>query len=255
MQRVKSNEPTNPSNEQRSSIREEMQKFGLDQHTCSVKQTGYETEAQLLVTALNFFDYLNIPVQLVWNTGWLRRDGLSLDEAGTIFDKTGIAHLVQSNSETEIQSREGEEVIYTLIADQGESMLARSVYVPNTTASTVKLYIDFDAVEKLIAEQNVTIRTEKDAVVLLIAAPHLKVAASRASAELEESGIASRTIYTNESNNEFTLKYAIRIEPYQTNDDLTETGLIPITLIDHAQRIESKLVLNHGIHVLTQLLL
>lgn len=58
MQRVKSNEPTNPSNEQRSSIREEMQKFGLDQHTCSaslVKQSGYVTEAQLLVTALNFF--------------------------------------------------------------------------------------------------------------------------------------------------------------------------------------------------------
>lgn len=256
MQSMKWNELTHPRNERQTTINEEMEKFGFKERSCSLtisKQAGYEAEAQLLVAALNLFDHLGIPVQLEWNTGWLRRAGLSAEEAEMTFEKTGIAHLLLTDSEIEVQSRDEEIVIYTLF--KGESLLARTVYVLNTSDSAVKLNIDLKAIEKLRMEQVVTNYTKQAELISLLAAPESSTAASRAAAELEGAGITVRTIYSNEILNELTPRYAIRIESDPLNEAETETGLMPITLIDHVQRTETKLVLDQGIHVLTQLLL
>lgn len=257
MQSMKWNELTHPRNERQTSINEEMEKFGFKERSCSLtisKQAGYEAEAQLLVSALNLFDHLGIPVQLEWNTGWLRRAGLSAEEAEMTFEKTGIAHLLLTDSEIELQSRDEEVVIYSIFNDQGESLLARSVYVSNASDSAVKLNIDLKAIEKLRVEQVEANRAEQAELILLLA-PQSSAAASRAAAELEGAGITVRTIYSNEILNELTPRYAIRIESDPLNEAETETGLMPITLIDHVQRTETKLVLDQGIHVLTQLLL
>ncbi|MFD2700375.1 hypothetical protein ACFSVM_07820 [Paenibacillus shunpengii] len=258
MQSMKWNELTNQSNERQTSIEEEMEKLGFKEHSCSLtisKQAGYEAEAQLLVAALNLFDHLGIPVQLEWNTGWLRRAELSAEEAEIIFEKTGIAHLLVTDSTADIQSSDEEMVIFSILNDTGESLLARSVYVSNASDSAVKLNIDLKAIEKLRVEQVVANRAEQAQLISVMAAPQWSEAASRAAAELEGAGIAARTIYPNEIMNELTLRYAIRIESVQSNEAETETGLMPITLIDHAQRTETRLVLDQCIHVLTQLLL
>lgn len=258
MQSMKWNELTHPRNERQTTINEEMEKFGFKERSCSLtisKQAGYEAEAQLLVSALNLFDHLGIPVQLEWNTGWLRRAGLSAEEAEMTFEKTGIAHLLLTDSEKELQSRDEEVVIYSIFNDQGESLLARTVYVSNASDSAVKLNIDLKAIEKLRMEQVVTNYTKQAELILLLAAPESSAAAAKAAAELERAGITVRTIYSNEILNEFTPRYAIRIESDPLNEAETETGLMPITLIDHVQRTETKLVLDQGIHVLTQLLL
>ncbi|MCM3782678.1 hypothetical protein M3231_06815 [Neobacillus mesonae] len=233
-------------------------RYKLEQETCLVEfsgETRLEANADLFNIALDLFDHFDIPVRFRWNL----KNGTSSTqyeaEANELIDRMGLEYFTLPESETWIQKEECEDSAYVFVDEDSGRLLARGMFSLNLPSPAANLRFDLDAVEMVIEEMKKKEEaSQKTAQVLVCASSaDLSDAASRAAYEIGCAGIqASCLIETAiaELVNGSGEMYIIEI-----NNNPTETELISVNFFNPRERTHTPMVLDQGIHILTQLLL